>query len=111
MSTNRTPINRGTKSRITPEALTAYKRARALYDKPIPADPEARDQQQRAYLEACVALHHLLGRALWLEDIMDTIGEEAPPMRVDRAEPWRVSDWQKAAAIRRELERLAKDQG
>jgi hypothetical protein len=51
------------------------------------------------------ARDRLLGRKLWEEDIIDTVGEEEPPAYVVRKGPERVADWQRAADIWRELER------
>ena len=103
MTTNRTPINRRRKLRITPDAFAAYKRARKLYDTSQVDEWGMLSDQCRA---ACSELHALLGRTACDRDIMDTIGIEEMPTEVPYDGWWVQEDWDEAVAIRRELERL-----
>jgi hypothetical protein len=72
MTTNRTPIRRETKQRITPEAVAAYRRARAIHNMP----PQAREHRHREYLDACVDMEQALRQqsssiACWRRDTHD----------------------------------------
>jgi hypothetical protein len=103
MTTTRTPIKRGRKLRITPEAIEAYKFARKLYDTSKVDEWGLRSDQCRA---ACSDLHTVLGRNACDRDIMDTIGLEEMPTVIPYDCWWVQEDWDEAIAIRRELERL-----
>jgi hypothetical protein len=95
------------KPKIIPEAVEIFKRACELRNAPIPADPVRRILENREYNKACDALREALGRHRYQADIFETIGDEMP-MHVVRAGPAAVLDFNEAAAIRRELERLAR---
>ena len=45
----------------SPRRLLSPKKSTCPLRQADPPDPEARDRQQRAYLDACVDLHRLLG--------------------------------------------------
>jgi hypothetical protein len=89
MATTRTPISRNKKTKITPEVIAAYIKAR---------DGDG---------DACLELDQLLGRQLWEVSIADTIGLDAPPGWMVLRQPKRISDWHKAHDIRVELDRAA----
>jgi len=90
---------------ITPEAIAAYRRALALYN-----GQDAWEEQggtRRAYLNAAYELNKLLGRQIWDEQVLHTIGCDDPetlPTGIYR--PWDVDSWKEAVTIRLELERL-----
>jgi hypothetical protein len=111
MTTNRTPIHRGKKIRITPEVIAAYRRALKLHNHPKIEEYEedGRGGRRREYYDACYELHSLLGRESGDEQILDTIGDDDvdnPPTGIYA--PWDLESWKEAVAIRLELERLTK---
>jgi hypothetical protein len=87
MPTNRTPVRRDAKQRITPKALAAYRGVIANDD-----DEEAK-----------VELFFALGRAPWQYDVLAAADDEAPAYL---KEQWRIEDYQKTREIKRELDRL-----
>jgi len=89
MPTNRTPIRRDGKQRITLKALAAYRCLIAAKD-----DDE--------YSDARVELFLAFGRAPWQYDVL-AAGDDEPPAYIK--EPWRIEDYKKTREIRRELER------
>jgi hypothetical protein len=91
--------------RVLPEHVILYRRARELRDAPIPVDPEARQRRQRAYFEACTALHQALGRTDCEQCVMETDGDEPPPFIIFQGD-MRQADWVKASAIARRLRKL-----
>jgi len=84
-----------------------------LLDKPENenADPLARERRRREYYAASHDLRQALSREVWEEDVLDTVGDQEPPAAVIRCGDARVADWEKAASIRRELERLTTARG
>jgi hypothetical protein len=88
MPTNRTPIRRDSKLRITQKALTAYRRVLANAD----------DQ------DAKVELFFALGRLPWQYDIL---AANDPPAYI--TDPSRIADYKAAREIKRELDRLTGD--
>jgi|SRR5882724_2725630 len=102
MVTTRTPINRVSKSRITPECVEQFRIAKAIYDSNQENEWEEMGGQRRAFLDACVALHTLLRRKPWQTDVVDTLGHDTlPDYKVNE------EDWRAARQIRIELERAA----
>jgi hypothetical protein len=102
MNTTRTPIRRGgRKGRITPEAVAAYRLARAIDDLPPPDDPEEKERQTRAFYAATEDLRRALRQEVWELEVFDTLGD--PPSR-DGEE--KIPEWHRVRDIRRELERL-----
>lgn len=95
---------------MTPEAWAAatcaYRRARKLYDAPIPSDHILRTLHTRDFNAACEDLRLALGRERYEASVFDTMDDEMP-IEVVRCGPAAVLSWNEAAAIRRELERLA----
>jgi hypothetical protein len=63
----------------SPRSLLSPKKSTCPLRQADPPGPEARDRQQRAYLDACVDLHRLLGRAPWLEDIWTLSARRSRP--------------------------------
>jgi hypothetical protein len=55
-------------------------------------------------------LRQALGREIWEEDVLDTIGDQEPPTAVTRCGDARIG-LGKSASIRRELERLTTARG
>jgi len=90
MPTNRTPIRRDTKQRITPKTLAAYRRV------------IANDDDNDAKVELFLAL----ARTPWQYNILAASDDEPPSYL---KEPWRIEDYQKTREIRRELDRLVGD--
>ena len=88
MPTNRTPIRRDSKPRITQKALTARRRVLASAD----------DQ------DAKVELFFALGRLPWQYDIL-AANDDDPPAYI--TEPLRIAEYRKARDIKRALDRLA----
>jgi hypothetical protein len=103
MTTRRTLISRSRKSRVTPEALEAFKRARKIRDNPQRDELGFLSEEDRV---ACSELHELLGRGACDRDVMDTYGTEVMPTEIPFDCWWNAEDWEEAVAIRRELERL-----
>src|SRR5450759_4693139 len=99
MATTRTPISRAAKVTITSEIITHYRKVRALHD-----DPDADDE----YHDAQWALHVMLDRKVWQEDLFDTINSDGPPAAVFQQWPDRVADWQGAHHLRVELDRAVR---
>jgi hypothetical protein len=93
-----------TKSKISPEALSAYIRAIALHSAPLPVDPIARQEQQREFYLACEALRVALDRGRHRVPILDTLGSEGMPYFVVSRGPAFVDDLHSAVAIRKALE-------
>jgi hypothetical protein len=91
MVTTRTPIGRPLKSRITPEILAAYKRARDNDDG-----------------DAAHELHILLLRTPWQADIMFVNADGSPPEFTRSEEAWHAEDRKQALEIRQALERASK---
>ena len=106
VTTNRRTLARDRRSRITPEAIDAYRRARAIYDSPCPANPDLREQRTLDYYAACEDLRQALGRGVWEMEITDTIGDEVVPASVVRHGAMKIADWESAAQLRRELDDL-----
>jgi hypothetical protein len=105
MTSGRTPIGRPTKSRITPEAVALFKRARALYDQQ--ENWEEDGGRRREYLAVTRDLHSLMGRYPHQEDVCATIGEDEPPEWMAN-DARRLADYRQAVELRRELEKAAK---
>lgn len=77
MPTNRVPIRRQPKSKpITPKIVAAYQRARALYDHPKVNDWEEDGGCKSEFYKACIEMERFLGRSIWDEQVMDTIGDD-----------------------------------
>jgi hypothetical protein len=95
MATTRTPINRPTKARITPEIVELYKKIRDADD----AVDTRRDR---------VALHTKLGRRVW-EYSIEGIDPDAvaPPDWVVRQGDFRIQDWTTARDLLLALEAAA----
>jgi hypothetical protein len=91
MVTTRTPISRPLKSRITPEILATYKRARDNDDS-----------------DAAHELHVLLRRLPWQCDVMFVNADGSPPEFTRSEEAWHAEDRKQALEIRRALERDSK---
>ena len=102
MVTTRTPINRASKSQITPECVEQFRVAKAIYDADQENEWEEDGGKRRAFLDACVALHTLLRRKSWQTDVVDTLGHDTLPGYNVNEEDWRA-----ARQIRIELERVA----
>src|SRR5262245_64040374 len=98
MPTKRTPLGRPPRSRITPEAVALFRRCMEIREAGEHADN--RDE----YLRASVDLHHLLGRRLWQEDILDA-ADPTPPDYVD------PDEWKQAHALYVELESRCSGRG
>jgi hypothetical protein len=92
MPTNRTPIGRPLKSRITPEILATYRRA-------CDDDPDG---------DAAHELHILLRRMPWQCDIMFVADDGSPPEFTRREESWHAEDRKQALEIRHALEQASK---
>jgi len=96
MVTNRVPLARATKTRLTPEIIECYRRMRALHD-----DDPTRSAE-------CIALngelHQLLGRAPWQTTIMDTLGDDVAPAWMFSQGLDAVVNWNDAHSIRKLLD-------
>src|SRR5260370_39959924 len=90
MVTTRTPIGRPLKSRITPEILAVYKRARDYDD-----DGDAAQE-----------LHVLLRRQPWQACIMFVNDDGSPPEFTRSEEAWHAEDRKQALEIRRARARI-----
>jgi hypothetical protein len=109
MVTTRTPIKRGKQlARVTPEAIAAYRHALALHNKS--KEWESEGGRRREYLDTCSLLHDLLGRQIWDEQILDTIGQDdIEDVPTGAYAPFDIPSWKEAVTIRLELERLSKN--
>jgi hypothetical protein len=95
---------------ITPEIIVAFKRCDKISWDPLSIIPEEDGGRKREYLEAEQHLERLLGRGQPHQyEILQTLGDVEPPDFIIRAGPRWVQEWHEAAAIGRELERLAYD--
>jgi hypothetical protein len=99
MATTRTPIKRSTRSRITPEAIAVYKRARDLLDNHDIEKWEEKGGRRAEFIDASEQLDSLLDRKPWQTSIIDCVGEETAPDYVSEA-----SDWPGARALLNALE-------
>jgi hypothetical protein len=104
--TTRTPIKRGSKPRITPEALEAYRHALNLYNNPKVDDWKEDGGCRRQYLEARSDLQSLVGLDGSDANILDTIGADEVPQCFLIWKDYAAS-WPQAVEIRRELGRLS----
>lgn len=103
MTTNRRPLVRTSrKGTISREAVEAYRRARELYNKPMPLDPVKAEAHSRAYYEVTDQLRVALHQEIWELEVLDA-GPEPPK----RASEERLAEWARVRELRRELERLA----
>jgi hypothetical protein len=94
VTTTRTPKHRGTKSRITAEAVALYRRISAAEGKPKQWDECRADR---------VALHTMIGRRIWEFSIWGIDYEaETPPAWVKG--DIRERDWTTARDLRRALQ-------
>ena len=93
---------------IPKEAIAAYKRAMA--NRALPADPIARQAQQHEFYLASEALRVALDRSRVRVDVLDTIGTDVAPKFISRQGPQFVEDYRGAIAIRKELERLCREE-
>jgi hypothetical protein len=94
---------------IPKEAIAAYKRAIALRS-PLHADPVARQEQQHQFYLASETLRIALDRSRVRVEILDTIGTDVIPRFISRQGPQFVEDYRGAIAIRKELERLCREE-
>jgi hypothetical protein len=111
MVTKRTPISRGKRHTITPAIILAYRDVSEIMADGDAANVQEEDGgRQREWLDACLALHHLLGRDPWQEDIMDVV-TDAPPDYIARngeANAQNPRTWAEARKLRLAIERAAK---
>lgn len=98
-----------TKSKLHPDAVTAYQRAIALHSAPLPVDPIARQLQQHNYYQECEALRVALDRSRHRVPILDTLESDGVPYFIVGRGPQFADDWRSAVAIRKELERLTRE--
>ncbi len=91
MPTNRTPISRPSKGKITPQIVALYRAAITV--------------SEDDYNEASLALHIALGRQPWQVMVTDTMGNDgSPPQFIWQHGSDKVTDWLEARALRRKLE-------
>ncbi len=103
MPTTRKPTRRPPRGpHITPEAIELFRRVCEIEDSSDDIGED--DGKRRTWLDARLALHVALGLQPWDCDVLDT-DDGPPPAAVASAGAWRVENWRRAAAIRRELER------
>lgn len=96
MPTNRTPINRPQRSRLTPVIIKLY---RSMVAEPDPLKQFALDQK----------LGDMLGFPVWQRTFIgNTIGYEGdePPADVGQDE-FRIREWREARELRRRLDAAA----
>jgi len=98
-----------TKSKLHPDALTAYRRAIDLHRAPLPVDPIARQAQQHELYLASEALRVALDRSRARVPILDTLESESPPYFIICRGPQLVDDWLGAAELRKALELLCRE--
>ena len=97
------------KINISKQAVAAYRRAIALHNTPLPADPAARQRHQEEFYQATEALRVELDRSRVRVEILDTIGCDTVPRFVLERGPQYLADYEGAIKIRQQLERLARD--
>jgi hypothetical protein len=90
---------------ISKEAVAAYKCACAIRESPIPADPERRQNRQRAFHAASVELERALDRPLGTFDLFDP--DDDVPEWLAREGPACIMEFHEVRALRHELERMA----
>jgi hypothetical protein len=97
MATNRTPISRNTKRRITPDIIECYRRMRELYDDP---------RKSEECIMANRQLTNLLEYPVWqATTILEVIDEEGgPPDYICRQGTFRIQEWFDARELRRQLD-------
>jgi hypothetical protein len=108
MPTNRRPLRRDKRTRkITPEVISAYRRALNLHNDPKHCNHDACNHS-RSFYEACFELESLLGRDGEAEKVIDTVGQDLgnPPTGI--FEPFDRASWQEAITIRMEIEKQIK---
>lgn len=109
MPTTRTPIKRKTRGgHITPQVITAYRRAVALLNDPKSDEYEEDGQggRKREYYAACSQLDALLGCDLICGGVgvFDTIGDDTG----EKYHGWGTAeDWKAAIELRLEIERAS----
>jgi hypothetical protein len=102
MTTTRTPLNRPARRRITPEVVRLWKLCTEIEDAGLDELPEAEGGRWIEYFNAQQSFHLLIGWKPWECSPLYVSSDELPAWVV-RDGKFRVEEWQKAAAIRREL--------
>jgi hypothetical protein len=104
MPSNRTPISRPPRPRISPEMLAAYQRALEILEAGGDEDWEEEGGNRREYLNLSMLLHRALGRKPWMYDVLDIdLGD--PDVDED---PGDLGDWRGAVGAARALEAARK---
>jgi hypothetical protein len=102
-------MNTRTRIKLSSDALSAYRRAIALHNAPLPVNPIARQAQQHEFYLASEALRVALDRSRSRIAILDTLESDDVPYFIVCRGPEFVDDWHSAVVIRKELVRLMQE--